>query len=321
MTDLGPRILEFSTDGVPERDRIAIWREHYGHVMLRVDIEPAPDLLFEARNRCLSLPGLQLMEASSSPAKISRGGRFLADGNDDIVLAINRAGSAIISCGGKEQSLRDGEAMVLSAGDAACFRRTSHGRSFTLRVPRIMFESTVVSVDDALMRLIPADRSALKLVEEYAGWLLNAGSVNQDLLNLSVRHIQDLLALTIGPTTDFADTARTRGLRAARLKLAKSFIASHSHQRDLSVTAVASSLNVTPRYVQRLFEADGSTFSEFLIGQRLARAHRLLCEPSAGPTAISTIAYDVGFGDLSYFNRRFRRQYGLTPREVRGDKT
>ena len=78
---------------------------------------------------------------------------------------------------------------------------------------------------------------------------------------------------------------------------------------------------MTPRYVQRLFEADGTTFSEFLIGQRLARAHRLLCEPESSHAAISTIAYDVGFGDLSYFNRRFRRRYGLTPREVRGDKT
>jgi AraC-like DNA-binding protein len=56
------------------------------------------------------------------------------------------------------------------------------------------------------------------------------------------------------------------------------------------------------------------------MGQRLARAHRLLCELGTSQTAISVIAYDVGFGDLSYFNRRFRRQYGRTPREVRGDK-
>jgi len=321
MTDLGPRILEFSTDGVPERDRTAIWREHYGHVMLRVDIEPAPGFVFEARNRCLSLPGLQLMEGASSPVKISRDGRFLADGNDDVVLAINRAGSVIINSGGKEQSLRDGEAMLLSAGEPASFHRTSYGRSFSLRVPRMMFESTVVSVDDALMRIIPAAGGALKLMDDYATWLLNTGSVDQDLLNLSVRHIQDLLALTIGPTADFADTARTRGLRAARLKLAKSFIATNSHRHDLSVASVAASLNVTPRYVQRLFEADRTTFSEFLIGQRLTRAHRLLCDPSSVQAAISTIAYDVGFGDLSYFNRRFRRQYGLTPREVRGDKT
>jgi AraC-like DNA-binding protein len=320
MTELTPRILEFSTDGIPERDRTAFWREHYGHVMLRVDIEPAPDMLFEASSRCLSLPGLLLMEGSSSPMKISRGGQYLADGNDDVVLAINRMGSVVINSNGREQSLGDGEAIVLSGGEAASFHRTSLGRSFALRVPRTMFESTVVSLDDALMRPISSDRGALKLMEDYARWLLNAGNIDHQLLNISVRHIQDLLALTIGPTADFADTARTRGLRAARLKLAKSFIVAHSSRRDLSVSAVATSLSVTPRYVQRLFEADGTTFSEFLTGQRLARARRLLCEPSSSPTAISTIAYDVGFGDLSYFNRCFRRQYGVTPREVRGDK-
>jgi AraC-like DNA-binding protein len=320
MTDFNTGILEFSTDGVPERDRIAFWREHYGQVMLRVDIEPALDMVFEARNRCLSLTGLQLMEGSSTPARISRRGRYLADGNDDVVLAINRSGSVNITSGGRELSLSDGEAVVLSGGEPASFHRITRGESFTLRVPRATFEQTVVSVDDALMRPIPPHLGALKLMEQYAGWLLHASpTIDRELRNVSVRHVLDLLALTIGPRTDFADTARTRGLRAARLKLAKSFVVSHSDSRDLSVATVAENLNVTPRYVQRLFEADGTTFTEFLTGQRLARAHPLLCEPT-NQTAISSIAYDVGFGDLSYFNRRFRRQFGLTPREVRGDK-
>ena len=319
MTDLTPHIVEFSTDGIAERDRVAVWREYYGQVMMRVDLEPPPDMTFEARNRCLSLPGLQLLESSSSPVKVSRGGRYLADGNDDVVLAIARSGAIVINCGGREQNLRAGEAIVLSGGEPASYHRVSTGQSFTLRVPRAVFESTVVSVEDALMRPI-ADRGALRLMEDYAGWLMHAGRIDQRLLNLSVRHIQDLLALAIGPAADFTETARTRGLRAARLKLAKSFIASNSHRRDLSVTALAAHLNVTPRYVQRLFETDGTTFSEFLLAQRLARAHRLLCEPRAVTAAIATIAYDVGFGDLSYFNRRFRRQYGMTPREVRGDK-
>ena len=32
---------------------------------------------------------------------------------------------------------------------------------------------------------------------------------------------------------------------------------------------------------------------------------------------VSAIAFDVGFANLSYFNRRFRRRYGATPSEVR----
>src|SRR5262249_8470270 len=232
-------------------------REYYGQVMMRVDLEPPRDMTFEARNRCLSLPGLQLLESASSPVKVSRGGPYLADGNDDVVLVIAGSGSIVINSGGREQGLSAGQAIALCGAEAASFHRVATGQSFTLRVPRAAFESTVVSVEDALMRPI-ADRGALSLMEDYAGWLMHAGNVDQQLLALSVRHIQDLLALAIGPTSDFADTARTRGLRAARLKLAKSYIASNSHRHDLSVASLAASLNVTPRYVQRLFETDGT---------------------------------------------------------------
>src|SRR5258707_8209308 len=97
MADTCTRIVEFSTDFLPERDRIAYWREHYGQVMLRVDLEPVKDIAFEARMSSMTLPGLQLMEASASPAIISRSGKYLADGNDDVMLAINRMGAAIVS--------------------------------------------------------------------------------------------------------------------------------------------------------------------------------------------------------------------------------
>jgi AraC-like DNA-binding protein len=318
--DNSARIVEFSTESLPEQDRIAYWREHYGHIMLRVDLEPARDATFEACMTSLALPGLQIIEASSTPAKISRTGAYLADGNDDAVLAINRRGSVIVSSGGREQNLQENEAILLTGNEPTSFHRTSMGQSFTLRVPRAMLASTIVDTDDAVMRVIPQQRGALRLLTEYTHLLFESGiTLDSQLLNLSVTHIHDLLALTIGPATDFAETARTRGLRAARLKLAKSYIIEHSHRRDLTVGSVAAHLSVTPRYVQRMFEADGSTFSEFLVGQRLARAHRLLCEPNSLHTSISTIAYDAGFGDLSYFNRRFRRLYGLTPRDVRGD--
>jgi AraC-binding-like domain len=114
MTSTGTRIVNFSTDHVPERDRISYWREHYGKVMLRVDLEPARGMAFEAQMASMTLPGLQLMEASASPMSLTRGGEYLADGNDDVILAINRSGSAVVSSRGQQQSLRPHEAVLLS---------------------------------------------------------------------------------------------------------------------------------------------------------------------------------------------------------------
>jgi AraC-like DNA-binding protein len=45
----------------------------------------------------------------------------------------------------------------------------------------------------------------------------------------------------------------------------------------------------------------------------------MLTEPRLAQSAVGAIAYDAGFGDLSYFNRSFKRRYGATPRDVRNE--
>jgi len=138
-----------------------------------------------------------------------------------------------------------------------------------------------------------------------------------ELRRTVVTHVHDLVAVALGATRDATDIARIRGLRAARLRAAKVYIIENSHRRDLSIGTVAAHLGLTPRYLQRLFEEDGRTYSAFLLHQRLARAYRLLTQPRFPQNAVSTVAYDVGFGDLSYFIRCFKRHYGATPGDLR----
>jgi AraC-like DNA-binding protein len=66
-----------------------------------------------------------------------------------------------------------------------------------------------------------------------------------------------------------------------------------------------------------LFDGDATTFSEFVLMQRLARAHRMLIDPQLLDRTVSSIAHEAGFGDVSYFNRTFRRRHGATPSDVR----
>jgi len=45
----------------------------------------------------------------------------------------------------------------------------------------------------------------------------------------------------------------------------------------------------------------------------------MLSDPRFLNLTITWIAFDVGFGNLSYFNRLFRRRYGATPSDVRAN--
>jgi AraC-like DNA-binding protein len=138
-----------------------------------------------------------------------------------------------------------------------------------------------------------------------------------EVRSLVATHLHDLAALAFGATRDAAAVAAGRGVQAARLRAIKDDILKRSADERLSVTDVAKRHHVTPRYVQLLFESDGGTFSEYIIEQRLAHAYRMLGAAKFADWTIGAIAFEVGFSNLSYFNRTFRRRYGVTPSDVR----
>ena len=320
MNPDGFSTVRFSTADLPERDRVAVWREQYGRRALKLDIEPINDASFECAIMFRALPGVQIMSTAMSPVRVTRGREFLADGNGDFIFIINQSGTATAFARDREVVLREGDALLMSTSEVKIFDRHSHGGSLSFRVPRSAISPLVVDIDDAVMHLIPRQVEVLKLLAGYAAPLFNECAITTpDFRRTAANHLLDLVALALGATSDTAGLANGRGVLVARLKMAKSYIIENSSQRDISVGAVAAHLGVTPRNLQRLFESEGTTFSEFLLAQRLARAHRMLTEPRLTQSAVATIAYDAGFGDLSYFNRSFKRRYGATPRAVRND--
>jgi AraC-like DNA-binding protein len=52
-----------------------------------------------------------------------------------------------------------------------------------------------------------------------------------------------------------------------------------------------------------LFESEGTTFSRFLLDQRLARAHRMLSHPRLAERTTSAIAYEAGWRCLEFQSR------------------
>jgi AraC-like DNA-binding protein len=176
----------------------------------------------------------------------------------------------------------------------------------------------VATPEDALIQPIPANAAPLGLLVDYVETGLRTNRLKSpQLRHLFATHVHDLVALTIGASRDSTEIARGRGLAAAKLNAAKRDIGRRQDSEEVSIVSVAGRLGVTPRYLQMLFEAEGTTFTEYVGAQRLARAHRMLSDPRFLDRNVTTIAFEVGFGHLSYFNRVFRRQYGATPSEVR----
>jgi AraC-like DNA-binding protein len=106
-------------------------------------------------------------------------------------------------------------------------------------------------------------------------------------------------------------------VKAARLHAIKKDVRAHLGEIGLSMAAVAARHRISPRHLGRLFEREGITFSGFLLSARLEQAHLMLSDKQFNGCTVASIAYAAGFGDLSYFNRAFRKRYGMTPSDVR----
>ena len=172
--------------------------------------------------------------------------------------------------------------------------------------------------DTVLMRPMPRDADAVRLLAFYADIIrrLPAGE-KPELRQLVATHVRELMMLALGGMHATAEHACDRSLRAARLRAIKADIGRNLFRSNLTVAEIAARHQVTPRYVQMLFEFDGITFTEFMLGERLARAHCMLSDPRLADRSVAAVAFDTGFGDLSYFNRTFRRRFGCTPSQAR----
>jgi AraC-like DNA-binding protein len=266
----------------------------------------------------LALPGLHVMWShTTTPACWKRTSELITDGDDRLVLVISVNGAVTRSQLGRDLEINGGDgACILHAEPATMqFCKLRH---VALMVPRAALAPFVGDVEQAATRRIPRDNEALRLLTKYVGILREEPALTTpELRYLAVTHIHDLIAMALGATRDAAAIANGRGLRAARLRAIKADILENLGSPELTETAVALRQRVTPRYIRILFETEGITFSEFVLGQRLMRAHRMLSNPHFAGVTITAIAFAAGFGDLSYFNRTVRRRFGATPSELR----
>lgn len=313
----GPSRFSFSTDqlSVAERRRAVCELYERGHFPMKVS--PLRETVdFQVTRRVL--PGLGIVSANC--AALSMMGLPEPRGaNDDLCMTVILAGTSVTSQRGRQVTGRVGDALSMNREDGGfTIGVPARSRLVGLRVPRAAIAPLVPNVDDVIMQPIPSDAGGLRLLLKYVDVVAHDQSpIAAELSHLIATHVHDVMAIAIGASLDAAAIAETRGVRAARLRTIKADIAAHLGNCNLRIGAVAARHGITPRYVQKLFESDGVSYAEFVLNQRLARAHRILSDPRFRHRTISSIAFDVGFGDLSHFNHCFRRCYGATPTEIR----
>ena len=89
----------------------------------------------------------------------------------------------------------------------------------------------------------------------------------------------------------------------------------HLTEDDLAPARIAAAHNISLRYLYKLLEKEGISLEQWIIERRLEGARADLASPAGRGRPIESVARAWGFSDPSFFSRRFRRAYGITPRQ------
>src|SRR6267154_2747873 len=289
-------VARFSTDDYAPHDGFAVWREVFGKTLFNVELEPVSRGPFHAHATIRMLPGMGLMSGSSSAVAYRRSGQLIK--NDDIMFSFGAVEGTYARQRNRQTSAETGDAVLMLGAESASVGRATDGSFNCLRMPRTALSGSVINLEDCFCRRIPGNLPSLQLLTGYLGVLDDGEEIaTTELQQLAVTHILDLLRLTLGATRDAGAIAERRGVRAARFKSIKDSILKDLGDEEWSVGLVAARHRVAPRYVQRLFEQAGTTFTEFVLEQRLTGAHRLLTDSRCADQTVTAIALQVGFGD------------------------
>ncbi len=149
---------------------------------------------------------------------------------------------------------------------------------------------------------LPAVRELAPLVARAA-----AGAVGADIAweELAIELAGTALSLASSRPRDTETTAGVA--RAVR-------IIDRHPDAPLTIEALARDAALSPFHFLRSFQKQtGLTPHQYILRTRLREAAIRLTARSK----VLDIAYDCGFGDVSNFNRTFRREFGVSPREYR----
>jgi AraC-like DNA-binding protein len=112
-----------------------------------------------------------------------------------------------------------------------------------------------------------------------------------------------------------AQDARARDVLAQTLLTRiRVYVRQHIADPELRAERIAAAHHISERYLYRLCSDAGFSLAHWIMSQRLSNACQALTSAEHADLSIAVIAHRAGFADPSHFSRRFREEFGMSPR-------
>lgn len=241
-----------------------------------------------------------------------------ADDRNHVYLAVHVRGPVTVVHGPTRTRLEPDDLVFCDPSRQRPLRFGDDCQMIFFRVPRCYLGVSEPELDQVLGVPVRGGAGLGALVSDFLTALaaeaeFRRSSIGDRRARTAV-HLLSVLVMELlaADTTDRdADASGTGG---AMLNRIHAHIEEHLMDPDLSPESIARAHHISVRYLQKLFQNDGSTVSQWVRHRRLefcrlelGRSHRRI--------TMAAMAHRWGFNSPSHFSRTFRGAYGMSPSE------
>lgn len=305
-------IERFSTSDIAPMKRLAVWNDA-SEAAFGVLVVDADRFSFEAALTHLKAGDLEIFALQSSPV-IARSLAPTPSGTPNFLLQIVQAGQCHIRQGSLERGIVTGDLMVTDLSKPYELHCQEQVHGLTIPLPIERFGPLAESLEMFAGRAINVSNGPGAVLSNFlrGTWEHLAVGNGENWPASAETLVWDLLQAVIEGSLDHSFSNRADDLRQA----AKAHIEINFSDPDFGVAKMGGALGVSARYLQTVFAQVGTTPSRYLLARRLQAAAEQL-KRSTDSNSVTTVAFDCGFNDLSYFSRTFRKRYRVSPRDFR----
>lgn len=307
-----------STAGLQQHDKFGYWQDVVCRALVELECRPSGDTAFEARVSGSCLDGLSVAQIDASAHRVERRPAGISRADEEaLIFNFVLSGAAL--------NQQDGRSVVLKAGDGAvCDAQRPYSLRFdgafsliTVKLPRASTGHRAANIHRITARSL-ADASQLyPILQGYlVGFSRQVGRLEPSVSDKVARNFTELLGAALDDAI-LASPLPLSAYRATALLRVKDYVERHLDACELDAAVVSAAVNLSPRYINKLLEAEGTSLTRYLWRRRLERAAADLRDPTRSGLGVSAIAMAHGFNDLSHFSRAFRQRFDQSPRAYR----
>lgn len=307
-----------STNHVQAEERFSYWCDLICNVFVQLDAAPlSATRSFHGSIRNNHLAFVQFSDVIANPQQVIRSKSQIAKSTEDyILISFQRSGEGRLSQDGREVHLQPSDWAIYDSTRPYELTFTDDFEQLVLQLPRQTLQPHLSLTEDLTARLISGKTGLGHVTYNFvtSTWQ-QLDQLDEDSFKLLADTTVDLLVASL--QNRCLKSSPPLSNQSTKVVLIKAFINKQLRNPQLSVEMIAKALHLSPRYLHRLFQHEGTTIARFIRMLRLEKCREELMSLQQAHRSITEIAFSWGFNNAAHFSHLFKKQYGLSARAYR----